>query len=52
MQSTCALLSSVACLVLPYFPALSKKKGTIFWGAGGGVIENKMSVLIFSATFV
>jgi hypothetical protein len=46
------ILSCVACLVLSYFPALSKKKGTVFGGAGGGVTEHKMPVLIFSATFV
>jgi hypothetical protein len=42
-------LPSVACPALPYFSALSHKRHDL---GGGGNIEHKMCVLIFSATFV
>jgi hypothetical protein len=43
----CIIFSAVACLVLPYFSALSHKQHDF----GKRVIEHKMSVLIFSAAF-
>jgi len=46
MQCESAILSSVACLVLPYFSTSYKRQDV----RGGGDIEHKMCVLIFSAT--
>ena len=45
MQCACAVLSSVTCLALQYFPAL-------YHDFRKNVIERKMCVLIFSTTFV
>jgi len=42
------LLSSVACQVLPYFSTFSHKWQDVLQT----IIEHKMCVLIFSATFV
>jgi len=47
---TCGIVVlCVACLTVPYFSTLSKKKWHDFWAK---VIGDKMHVLIFSTTFV
>ena len=46
MQCACAILSSVACTALQYFSALSYKQHD--FREGGGVVEPKMCILIFS----
>jgi hypothetical protein len=50
MQCKCTILSSVACLVVKYFP-LYLINGTIF-GGGGKAAEHTMGVLIFFTHFV
>ena len=42
----------LTCLDLPYFCTISYKRHDFSGGVGGGMIEHKMCVLIFSATFV
>jgi hypothetical protein len=44
MQCACAILSSVACPALQYFPTLSHKRQDFL---GKKVIERKMCVLVF-----
>ena len=49
MQSACVILSSVACPAVQYFFTLSHRRKDF---RGGGVIDPKMCVLVFAATFV
>jgi len=51
MQCACAILPSVACLALQYFPTFSHK-GTIFEKRKKKLTEHKMCVLIFTTTLV
>ena len=50
MQCACAILSSVACLAVPFFFHIISQ--TARFSGGGGVIERKICVLIFSTNFV
>ena len=43
--------SSLASLVLPYISTLFHKRQDFFLGGGGGLLNIKLCVLIFSATF-
>jgi hypothetical protein len=45
------ILSSVACVTLPYFSTLSHR-GRIFLRGGGEFIEHKVCALMFSTIFV
>jgi hypothetical protein len=45
------ILPSVVCPAVQYFPSLSHKWHD-FWGPGGGYIDHKMCVSIFSTIFV
>jgi hypothetical protein len=47
MQCACAILLSVACPFLSYFPHYPAR-----FAGGGGVIEHKMCVSISSVNFV
>ena len=49
MQCACAILSSVPCPPLHYFPTLSHKRHDF---RKKNIIEHKICVLIFSTTFV
>ena len=48
MQHACAILSSVACLAVQYFPTLSHKRNDF---RGKKIIEHEMCVLVFSTAF-
>ena len=50
MKCACAVLSSVACPIIPYFPNYLEN-GIIFCGGGDKVIQDKVRVLIFYAQF-
>jgi hypothetical protein len=50
MNCACAILPSVACTIIPYFPNYLVN-GTIFVGGGDKVIEDKMRVMIFYGKF-
>ena len=52
MQCACAVLSSVACLAVPFFPTLSHKPHDFREKEVKKVIDRKMCVFIFSTTVV
>jgi hypothetical protein len=51
LRMRCIILSSVACLAVPYFSTLSHQRHD-YWGGGGKFTGHKIFLLIFSIDFV